>query len=235
MNGETALVTGANTGIGREIAAQLAAEGMTVYLGARDADRGKAAAGELGGDVRFVQLDVAEQAQVDAAAKRIADERGSLDVLVNNAGIGGSRPEVEATTAADFGAVLDVNLLGAVRTTHALLPLLREADLPRIVNVSSGRGSFAITEDPERMESKLLGLVYPVSKTALNMLTLQYARALPEFRVVAVDPGFTATALNNHTGTRSAGESARTIVRLALASFDGPSGRLYDADGLVGW
>jgi NAD(P)-dependent dehydrogenase (short-subunit alcohol dehydrogenase family) len=131
---EVALVTGANQGIGREIARQLGAEGMIVYLGARDAERGRAVVSELtdtGVDVRFVQLDVTDQAQVNAAALRVGEEFGVLDVLINNAGSGGSRPKVEETTADDFTAVMDVNLLGAVRMTHALLPLLHKAQCPR--------------------------------------------------------------------------------------------------------
>ncbi|WP_328385334.1 SDR family NAD(P)-dependent oxidoreductase [Streptomyces sp. NBC_00400] len=232
-----AVVTGANQGIGREVARLLAAEGMIVHLGARDRERGRAAARDLsadGADVRFVPLDVTDQSQVDAVARQVGEEHGRVDVLINNAGIGGSRPAVEETTADDFAAVMDVNLLGAVRMTHALLPLLRKAEHPRVVNVSSGRGSFTVNADPERMESRLEGLVYPVSKTALNMLTYQYARALPEFLVNAVDPGFTATALNGHTGTSTPERSATTIVRLAL-SVRGPSGRLFDSTGEIGW
>ncbi|QHC22792.1 SDR family NAD(P)-dependent oxidoreductase [Streptomyces sp. GS7] len=234
---DIAVVTGANQGIGREVARQLAAAGAVVYLGARDPERGRDVARELSagaGDVRFAPLDVTDQSQVDALARRVEAECGRLDVLVNNAGIGGTRPAVEETTADDFAGVMDVNLLGAVRTTHALLPLLHKSQHPRIVNVTSGRGSFTVNDDPERMESQLHGLVYPVSKTALNMLTYQYARALPRFLVNAVDPGFTATALNNHTGTSTPAQSAATIVRLALAD-DGPSGRLFDASGEVGW
>ncbi|MFE7314304.1 SDR family NAD(P)-dependent oxidoreductase [Streptomyces sp. NPDC057555] len=234
--GNIAVVTGANQGIGREVARQLAAAGMVVYLGARDPQRGRAAARELSadGEVRFMPLDVADQLQVDAAARTIEAEWGRLDVLVNNAGIGGTRPAVEETTADDFTEVMDVNLLGAVRTTRAFLSLLHKARHPRIVNVTSGRGSFAVNDDPQRMESRLQGLVYPVSKAALNMLTYQYARALPGFRINAVDPGFTATALNNHTGTRTPAHSAATIVRLASV-IGGPSGRLFDATGEVGW
>ncbi|MFF8791117.1 SDR family NAD(P)-dependent oxidoreductase [Streptomyces sp. NPDC015125] len=230
-------MTGANQGIGREVARLLAAEGMVVHLGARDRERGRAAARELssgGADVRFVPLDVTDQSQVDAVARLIGEEFGRIDVLVNNAGIGGSRPDVEETTAHDFTAVLDVNLLGVVRTTHALLPLMRKAEHPRIVNVTSGRGSFAVNDDPQRMASRLQGLVYPVSKTALNMLMYQYARALPGFLINAVDPGFTATAWNGHTGTSTATQSAGTIVQLAL-SVSGPSGRLFDSTGEIGW
>ncbi|MFE0379302.1 SDR family NAD(P)-dependent oxidoreductase [Streptomyces inhibens] len=120
----------------------LAAEGMVVCLGARDHGRGRARELSSGGaDVRFVQLGVTDQSQVDAVAREIGEEFGRIDVLVNNAGIGGSRPEVEETAAHDFTAVMDVNLLGAVRTTHTLLPLMRMAEHPRIVNVISGRGA----------------------------------------------------------------------------------------------
>ncbi|WP_405162790.1 SDR family NAD(P)-dependent oxidoreductase [Nocardia sp. NBC_01499] len=211
-----------------------AARGCTVWLGSRDLAAGLSAAAEIDGDVRVVELDVTKDVSVMAAAEEIGSG-GRVDILINNAGIGGSRPAVEATTADDFADVLDVNLLGVVRVTHSLLPLLHNSVHPRIVNVSSGRGSFAINSDPERMESQLQGLVYPVSKTALNMLTYQYARALPNFHINAVDPGFTATALNNHTGTSTAAQSAQTIVRLALASPDGRTGLLFDATGTIDW
>ncbi|MGH7881936.1 MAG: SDR family NAD(P)-dependent oxidoreductase [Candidatus Dormibacteraceae bacterium] len=200
-------------------------------------ERGRTAAEELardGADIRYAELDVTKQAQVDAVARRIGAEFGRLDVLINNAGIGGTRPAVEDTIAEDFADVMDVNLLGAVRMTHALLPLLHKARHPRIINVTSGRGSFAVTSYPERMESRLHGLVYPVSKAALNMLTYQYARALPSFQINAVDPGFTATALNNHTGTSTPSQSARAIAQLAL-SLDGPHGQLLGSAGRIGW
>lgn len=192
----TVVITGANKGIGRETAAQLAARGWTVWLGARDAELGKAATAELaadGVDVRFLQLDVTDDASVDAAVETVQSESGSLDVLVNNAGIGGPRLAPADTAASDFLACFGVNLLGPVRVTHAFLPLLQASANPRVVMVSSGLGSIARTTDPARLESTLHGLVYQSSKAALNMVTSQYARAIPEVRFNAIDPGYTAT------------------------------------------
>ncbi|HEY8789304.1 MAG TPA: SDR family NAD(P)-dependent oxidoreductase [Actinopolymorphaceae bacterium] len=234
----TALVTGANKGIGRETAERLAALGWTVWLGARDVERGKAAAADLsagGGDVRFVQLDVTSDASVDAAAATISAESGSLDVLVNNVGVSGPRVPPADTTAADFLACFGVNLLGPVRVTYAFLPLLRRSADPRVVMVSSGMGSFGVTTDPTRLESTLHGLVYQSSKAALNMVTTQYARAVPEVRFNAVDPGYTATDLNGHNGIQSIAEGAVAVGASATSPADGPTGGFSDRFGAVAW
>jgi NAD(P)-dependent dehydrogenase (short-subunit alcohol dehydrogenase family) len=202
----TALITGANKGLGFEAARQLTAEGWTVFLGIRDPDRGRTAAEKLaaeGGDARFVPLDVTNDSSVAAAAEAVAGQTDHLDVLVNNAGIIGSHAGALETGPADFLACFGVNLLGPVRVTRAFLPLLRGAAVPRIVMVSSGMGSLAVTTDPERLESGLVSLVYPSSKAALNMVTTQYAKALPGWKVNAVDPGYTATDLNGHSGHKS--------------------------------
>jgi NAD(P)-dependent dehydrogenase (short-subunit alcohol dehydrogenase family) len=235
----TALVTGANKGLGLETVRQLAARGLTVWLGARDPELGRTAAEKLAGDgtdVRFVQLDVTDDASVAAAAQRVEDESGALDVLVNNAGIGGNYAlEAVDTGPADFLGVYGVNLLGPVRVTKAFLPLLRRSDQPRIVMVSSGLGSLAITTDPQRFESTLTGLVYASSKAALNMVTSQYAKSLPGFQVNAVDPGYTATDLNHHRGTQTLPEGAAAIVTAATLGPDGPTGTFSDASGVIGW
>ncbi|MFN3602993.1 MAG: SDR family NAD(P)-dependent oxidoreductase, partial [Dietzia sp.] len=198
----TALVTGANKGLGLETTRRLAALGWTVWLGARDTDAGVAAVSALldeqpGADVRHLELNVTSDDSVHAARDRVA-AAGGLDVLVNNAGIGGTRSGPADTVPTDFLPVYGVNLLGPVRMTHAFLPLLQASAEPRLVMVSSGMGSFGVTTDPERLESTLHGLVYPSSKAALNMVTTMYAKSLPDVRVVAVDPGYTATDLNGH-------------------------------------
>jgi len=197
-------VTGANKGIGKEVVRRLAAEGMIVYLGGRDEARGTAAAGELGAsgaDVRFILLDVTDQAQVDAAAQRVADEHGRLDVLVNNAGVAVERgmalPEV---TVEQVRRTYEVNVFGVVAVTRAVLPLLRRSAGARVVNLSSPLGSLELLSDPDGMIAQHALLAYSSSKSAVNALTLLYANALrPDGILVnAVNPGFVATDLNRH-------------------------------------
>jgi NAD(P)-dependent dehydrogenase (short-subunit alcohol dehydrogenase family) len=234
----TALVTGANKGLGKETARRLAAEGWTVYLGARDGDAGRAAAQELadagGGDVRFVSIDVTSDESVAAAVEWLRP-LGALDVLVNNAGIMGERVPPLEVGPEHFIACFGVNLLGPVRVTRAMLPLLSLSEHPRLVMVSSGMGSMTVTSDPSRLESGIISLVYPSSKAALNMVTTQYAKALPHFRVNAVDPGYTATDLNEHRGHRTIEEGASIIVEMAKVAPDGPTGGFFSDDGTVPW
>ncbi|HEX6423275.1 MAG TPA: SDR family oxidoreductase [Acidimicrobiales bacterium] len=234
----TVLITGANRGLGFETARQLAGRGWTVLLGARDPERGRTAAEKLaadGADARHVPLDVTDDASVEAAVDRVGTMADRVDVLVNNAGIiGATAPPLE-TRPSDFLACFGVNLLGPVRVTRAFLPLLSRAELPRVVMVSSGMGSLAVTTDPERLESGIVSLVYPSSKAALNMVTTQYAKALPGWKVNAVDPGYTATDLNGHTGHKTVEEGARAIVDLATVGPDGPTGGFFDDRGRVPW
>jgi NAD(P)-dependent dehydrogenase (short-subunit alcohol dehydrogenase family) len=234
----TALITGANKGLGFETARQLAADGWTVFVGARDPERGRTAAEKLlaeGGDARLVPLDVTDDVSVAAAVEAVASQTDHLDVLVNNAGIIGSHAGALETGPADFIACFGVNVLGPVRVTRAFLPLLRGAELPRVVMVSSGMGSLAVTTDPGRLESGIVSLVYPSSKAALNMVTTQYAKALPGWKVNAVDPGYTATDLNGQTGRKSVAEGARAIVAMARVGADGPTGGFFDDLGPVPW
>jgi NAD(P)-dependent dehydrogenase (short-subunit alcohol dehydrogenase family) len=225
----TTLITGANRGLGFEAARRLIADGHEVWIAARDADRGRAAAEEVG--ARFVQLDVTDDASVAAAAETV----GALDVLINNAGIVGARKPVLEVTADDIRRVYDTNVFGVVRVTRAFLPLLEKSDNPVIVNVSSGMGSIAVTSDPERLESTIVSLAYPSSKTALNMLTSQWAKALPGMRVNAVDPGYTATDFNDHRGTQTVQEGTDAIVRMAEIDQSGPTGTFTDRRNAVPW
>jgi NAD(P)-dependent dehydrogenase (short-subunit alcohol dehydrogenase family) len=235
---KTALVTGANKGIGRETVRRLASLGWTVYLGSRDPRRGDAAAddvrAEVGtADVHPLSLDVTDDESVRGAAAYVQESAGRLDVLVNNAGISGRASAPEDTGPVDFLPVFGVNLLGPVRVTQQFLPLLRKADEPRLVMVSSGVGSFGVTTDPTRPESALHGLVYPASKAALNMVTSQYAKALSDVRVYAVDPGFTATDLNGHRGTQTVAEGAEVVVQACVAPE--LPGTFVDRHGVVPW
>lgn len=227
------LITGANKGLGLEAARRLIAAGHTVYIGSRDPQRGRAAADGLGG--RALVIDVTSDDSVRAAADLVRAEAGRLDVLINNAGIAGTFTPVGEVTAAEMHTVFDTNVFGVVRVMHAFAPLLADSHAPVVVNVSSGMGSLAVTTDPTRLESTLVGLPYPSSKTALNMLTSQYAKAYPRFRINAVDPGYTATDLNHHRGTQSVAEGAEIIVRMAQIGPDGPTGGYFDAAGPVPW
>jgi NAD(P)-dependent dehydrogenase (short-subunit alcohol dehydrogenase family) len=217
----TALVTGANKGLGLETVRRLAELGWAVWLGARDAESGEAAvrsvtADQPGADVRFVQLDVTSDDSVRAAYDVVA-AAGGLDVLVNNAGIAGHAYDTVATTPADFLPVYAVNVLGPVRVTHAFAPLLAASSRARLVMVSSGLGTVAFNNDPSRDEFGVPGMVYQSSKSALNMIANQYAKALPDVRVASVDPGYTATDLNGHSGHQSLHEGTDAIVTAASA------------------
>ncbi len=228
-----ALVTGANKGIGFETVRRLAGQGWTVLLGSRDPALGAAAAAELA--VETVTIDVTDDDSVAAAAKDVEERFGRLDVLVNNAWIiGGGVPTLEAGPD-EMRACFEVNVYGPVRVTRAFVPLLRRSAAPRIVMVSSGLGSLAVTTDPARHESTVANLQYPASKAALNMITSQYAKALPEFRVNAADPGYTATDLNGHSGSQTVTEGSDAIVALASTAPDGPTGGFFDRSGPVAW
>ncbi|WP_396599688.1 SDR family NAD(P)-dependent oxidoreductase [Frigoribacterium sp. R86507] len=230
----TTLITGANKGIGYETARQLRAIGHEVILGARDIGRGQTAARELG--VRFVQIDVTDDASVVAAAADISEHEGVLDVLVNNAGILGPRHEsLGSISASDAEGVFQTNVLGAVRMIHAFLPILERSSAPVIVNVSSSMGSFTRTTDPTAPENSYPLPFYQASKAALNMLTLKYAEAYPAMRINVADPGGTDTDIMDHLGTQTVSEGSEAIVRLATASLTGPTSAFVGRDGHVPW
>jgi NAD(P)-dependent dehydrogenase (short-subunit alcohol dehydrogenase family) len=233
----TTLITGANKGLGFETARQLIAAGHTVYAGSRDAERGRRAAAQLG--ARMVLIDVTDDASVAAAVKTIEAD-GGLDVLVNNAGIearaeGNTVPGAAELTADMMRSLFETNVFGVVRVTHAFLPLLRRSAAPVVVNVSSGLGSLTLATDPATPAYAYPGVEYPASKSALNMVTVQYAKAFPGMRINAADPGYTRTDLNGNTGTQTAGEGARIIVAMAQLSPDGPTGGYFSASGPVPW
>ena len=235
---KVALITGANKGIGKEIARQLGALGMTVLIGARDRQRGEEAATELtanGADAHPVVLDVTDQASIDAALKQVESGYGRLDVLVNNAGIAldtGSASSVDLDT---LRRTYETNVFGVFSVTKAFLPLLKKSEAGRIVNLSSGLGSLSQNADPEWEYGAVKPLAYNSSKAALNMMTVIFAAELKELgiKVNAADPGYTATDLNQNQGHRTVAQGATAAVRLATLPADGPTGGYFDEDGAV--
>jgi NAD(P)-dependent dehydrogenase (short-subunit alcohol dehydrogenase family) len=225
------LITGANHGLGYHTAQRLMAVGHEVWVSARDPKSGTEAARTLG--TRFVHLDVTDDASVAAAAQVVA-EGGGLDVLINNAGISDRTPVAE-TTASDVQRLLDTNVLGPVRVLYAFTRLLDASSSPVVVNVSSAVGSLAYASDAQGPYAELNLLAYPASKAALNMLTIQWARAHPRWRVNSADPGFTATNLNQYRGTQTLEEGTDAIVRLATLGPDGPTGTFSGRQGIVPW
>jgi NAD(P)-dependent dehydrogenase (short-subunit alcohol dehydrogenase family) len=250
QNKSVALITGANQGIGLQIAKELAAKNFSVLVGSRDYARGEEAAKTIDGDARALQLDVTDQASITAAAERIRKEFGRLDVLVNNAAITRTRRQldmsiedyVKSTRPSvvpldELRAVFETNVFGVVAVTQAMLPLLREAPAARIVNVSSSVGSLTRNSDPTFPYRPIFGPVYPASKTALNAMTLAMAIELEStgIKVNAACPGYTKTNLNNYRGTRTVEEGAREPVRLALLDSDGPTGTFSNEAGPLPW
>ena len=235
-----ALVTGANKGIGFEVARAIAQAGYTVLLGARNPTSGREAAAILTGehlDVRFVELDVTRMESISSAAARIGADFGKLDVLVNNAGIADPQdgPPSRANVAV-IERVLRTNFLGAVAMAQAVLPLLRKSDAGRIVNVSSDLGSITRHGDPTWKYAQVKVLGYCASKAALNMFTVQLAFELKAqgITVNSVNPGFTATDLNAHRGQQTVEEGAAEVVRVALQEH-GPTGKFLETGGELVW
>jgi NAD(P)-dependent dehydrogenase (short-subunit alcohol dehydrogenase family) len=236
-----ALITGANKGIGFEVARQIGRTGATVLLGARHASAGETAAATLvaeGLTASYIGIDVTDRTSIVAAAARIEAEFGGLDILVNNAGI--NDPTDGPPSAATLDAVERVfrtNFLGALAVTQAMLPLLRKSRSARVVNVSSGLGSLAQNGDPDYPSAAVKLIGYSAAKAALNMLTVQLAYELRDtaIKVNSADPGYTATDLNGHRGHQTIPEGAAEAIRLALLPDDGPTGSFSNSDGRVPW
>ena len=243
-----ALVTGANKGIGLQIAKDLAMHGFTTLIGSRNLEQGETAAKGVGADARALKLDVTNQASITAAAENIRKELGRLDVLVNNAGVshagepGRSLEEIakagrlSVASLDEVRAVFETNVFGVIAVTQAMLPLLREAPAGRIVNVSSTSGSLTWNSDPTNPHRSMFG-TYSSSKAALNAITLAFAFDLEStgIKVNAACPGFTSTDLNNFQGTRTVEQAAREPVRLALLGSNGPTGTFSNEDGPLPW
>jgi NAD(P)-dependent dehydrogenase (short-subunit alcohol dehydrogenase family) len=242
-----ALVTGANQGVGREVAKELAAKGLTVLVGSRNFERGETAATEIGSGAIPLQLDVTDRVSISTAAEGIRKEFGRLDLLVNNAAISNTRmgslslEEYAKTTLAsnapldEVRAVWETNVFGVLAVYQAMLPLLRQSRDARIVNVSSAVGSLTTNADPAYHYHAFYGPVYPASKAALNAITLAMMVELESsgIKVNLVSPGFTKTNLNGYAGTQSVEEGSREVVRVALLGPDGPTGTFTRWDNVA--
>jgi len=235
-----ALITGANKGIGKEIARQLGKLGIMVIIGARDEKKGKEAEKELrsqGIDVLTVKLDVTEQSTIDAAALEIEKKFGKLDILVNNAGIGIDTGKPSTIDIDTLYRTYNTNVFGPFRMIKTFLPLLQKSEAGRIVNMSSGLGSLERNSSKYWETSGTKLLAYNSSKSALNALTLQFAYELRKtaIKVNSAAPGFVATDINQYRGTRTVEQGARAPVRLATLPEDGPTGGFFEEDGPVPW
>lgn len=249
LNNSVALITGANKGIGLQIAKDLAAHGFTVLVGSRNLDHGKQAAKTIGPHAHAIQLDVTDPHSIKAAAARIRSEFGRLDVLVNNAGIshagnpsnpfpndGAKSGLLTVAPIEDIRTVYETNVIGVIAVTQAMLPLLQEAPAARIVNLGSTGGSISWNSTPDNPHRAMYG-AYSASKSAVHAVTFAFAAALEStnIKVNAACPGFTSTALNNFAGTRTVEQGAREAVRLAMLDENGPTGTFSDEDGPVPW
>jgi NAD(P)-dependent dehydrogenase (short-subunit alcohol dehydrogenase family) len=237
---DVALISGANKGIGYEIARGLGAKKIKVLVGARDQARGQASVDKLtaeGADARFVKLDVTDPGTIQRAAERIEKEFGRLDILINNAGVAEWGFQPSNVDLAKVREVYETNFFGPVALIQAMLPLLRKSKHGRIVNVSSSLGSLTLSSDLNSPFSDFLSLGYNTSKSALNSMTIQFAKELKDtpIKVNAICPGYCATDINGNSGPRSAAQGAVAAIQYATIGEDGPTGGYFNEDGRVPW
>jgi len=236
-----ALITGANKGIGLEMARQLARDhGFTVLIGARDAERGQSAVDELRAqnlDAHLLPLVVTDENSIREAAQRVEHEFGVLDALINNAGIAKDTGAPSSTTPELLRETYETNVFAPIAVIREFLPLLRQSEVGRIVNMSSGLGSLTQHSDPQWEFYSVKPLAYDSSKSALNAVTVHFAYELRDtpIKVNSADPGYTATDLNRHSGPRTVEQGATIGVRLATLPTDGPTGGFFDEDGPIKW
>lgn len=240
FQGDIALISGANKGIGYEIARGLGAKTIKVLVGARDEARGLGAVAKLtaeGADAHFVQLDVTDLASIECAAQWIEKEFGRLDILINNAGIAEWDTKPSTVDLAKVREVYETNFFGPVALIQAMLPLLKKSRHGRIVNVSSSLGSLTLSSDLDSPFANFLALGYCTSKSALNSMTVQFAKELKEtpIKVNAICPGYCATDINGHSGPRTAAQGAVAAIQYATLGDDGPTGGYFNEEGRVPW
>jgi NAD(P)-dependent dehydrogenase (short-subunit alcohol dehydrogenase family) len=240
FQGDIALISGANKGIGYEIARGLGAKKIKVLVGARDEARGHAAVDKLkaeGADARYIQLDVTDHGTIQRAAAWIEKEFGRLDILVNNAGTAEWGAKPSDVDLAKVRGVYETNFFGPVALIQAMLPLLGKSKHGRIVNVSSSLGSLTLSSDLNSPFADFLALGYCTSKSALNSMTIQFAKELKDtpIKVNAICPGYCATDINGNSGPRSAAQGAVAAIQYATIGDDGPTGGYFNDEGRVPW
>lgn len=231
------LITGANRSIGLETAKQLSAKGLFVYLGSRDLAKGEAIVKELNeqgfNNIKAIEIDVTNQESVLAAKNSIEQEQGKLDILINNAGILGTQPQTATETSVEnIKEVFETNFFGVIQVTQAFLELLKRSDSPRISNITSGLGSLTLHNDPNWKYYQVKSAAYGPSKTALNAYTIVLAHELRDsnFKVNVIDPGYTATDFNHHSGPGSVESAASFIIKHTLTEDDAPTGQFFSND-----
>lgn len=234
---KTVLITGANRSIGLETAKQLSAKGFFVYLGSRNLENGEKVVKELKEkglqNIKAIEIDVTNPQSIANAKKTIENEQGKLDILINNAGILGVNPQRAAETSVDdIREVFDTNFFGVINVTQAFLDLLKKSDSPRISNITSGLGSLTLHSDPEWKYYHVKTAAYGPSKSALNAYTITLAYELKDqpFKVNVIDPGYTATDFNGHSGPGSVKSAASFIVKHTLTDENGPTGQYFSND-----